>query len=33
MFSVVTGWPDDIGAEMIHNSNIDFITFTGSVGV
>ena len=33
MFSVVTGWPDDIGAEMIHNSNIDLITFTGSVGV
>ena len=33
MFSVVTGWPNDIGAEMIHNSNIDLITFTGSVGV
>ncbi len=33
MFSVVTGWPDSIGAEMIHNSNIDLITFTGSVGV
>ena len=33
MFSVVTGWPDDIGAEMIHNHNIDLITFTGSVGV
>jgi len=33
MFSVVTGWPDDIGAEMINNSNIDLITFTGSVGV
>ncbi len=33
MFSVVTGWPDDIGAEMINNPNIDLITFTGSVGV
>jgi putative phosphonoacetaldehyde dehydrogenase len=33
MFSVVTGWPNDIGAEMINNSYIDLITFTGSVGV
>ena len=33
MFSVVTGWPQDIGPEMIKNSNIDLITFTGSVGV
>ncbi|PPR47764.1 MAG: Sulfoacetaldehyde dehydrogenase [Alphaproteobacteria bacterium MarineAlpha5_Bin9] len=33
MFSVVTGWPDDIGFEMITNPNIDLITFTGSVGV
>ena len=33
MFSVVTGWPGDIGAEMISNPNIDLITFTGSVGV
>ena len=33
MFSVITGWPDDIGSEMINNSNIDLITFTGSVGV
>jgi putative phosphonoacetaldehyde dehydrogenase len=33
MFSVVTGWPDDIGSEMIKNPNIDLITFTGSVGV
>ncbi len=33
MFSVLTGWPDDIGTEMIKNSNIDLITFTGSVGV
>ncbi len=33
MFSVVTGWPDDIGLEMIQNPNIDLITFTGSLGV
>ena len=33
MFSVVTGWPDDIGPEMIKNPNIDLITFTGSVRV
>ena len=33
MFSVVTGWPDDIGTEMIKNTNIDLITFTGSVQV
>ena len=33
MFSVVTGWPDEIGLEMIQNANIDLITFTGSVGV
>ena len=33
MFSVVTGWPNDIGTEMIKNPNIDLITFTGSVGV
>ena len=33
MFSVVTGWPDDIGSEMIKNPNIDLITFTGSVEV
>ena len=33
MFSVVTGWPEDIGLEMIKNPNIDLITFTGSVGV
>ena len=33
MFSVVTGWPQDIGSEMIKNANIDLITFTGSVGV
>ncbi|MDJ0937247.1 MAG: phosphonoacetaldehyde dehydrogenase [Kiloniellales bacterium] len=33
MFSVVTGWPQDIGAEMITNPLIDLITFTGSVPV
>lgn len=33
MFSVVTGWPKDIGKEMITNSNIDLITFTGGVPV
>ena len=33
MFSVVTGWPEEIGLEMIKNPNIDLITFTGSVGV
>ena len=33
MFSVITGWPQDIGLEMIQNPNIDLITFTGSVGV
>ena len=33
MFSGVTGWPQDIGSEMIKNPNIDLITFTGSVGV
>ncbi len=33
MFSVVTGWPTEIGPEMISNSNIDLITFTGGVPV
>ena len=33
MFSVVTGWPDRIGPEMITNPNIDLVTFTGSVPV
>ncbi len=33
MFQVVTGWPQDIGDEMISNENIDIITFTGSVPV
>ena len=33
MFSILTGWPEDIGNEVIKNKNIDLITFTGSVGV
>ena len=33
MFQVVTGWPTDIGNEMITNPNADIITFTGSVPV
>jgi phosphonoacetaldehyde dehydrogenase len=33
MFQVVTGWPDDIGDEMVTNDNIDIITFTGGVRV
>lgn len=33
MFQIVTGWPADIGNEMIVNENIDIITFTGGVKV
>jgi putative phosphonoacetaldehyde dehydrogenase len=33
MLSVVTGWPADIGMEMMTNPNFDLITFTGSVPV
>jgi len=33
MFQVVTGWPDDIGDEMVTNPNIAVITFTGGVRV
>ncbi|WP_170329187.1 phosphonoacetaldehyde dehydrogenase, partial [Ruegeria arenilitoris] len=33
MFQVVTGWPQDIGEEMITNEHIDIITFTGGVPV
>ena len=33
MLSVVTGWPTDIGDEMIINPDIDLITFTGGVPV
>jgi putative phosphonoacetaldehyde dehydrogenase len=33
MFQIVTGWPKDIGDEMITNPDIDIITFTGGVPV
>ncbi len=33
MFQIVTGWPKDIGEEMIINKHIDIITFTGGVAV
>ena len=33
MLSIVTGLPKDMGDEMLTNSNIDLITFTGSVPV
>ena len=33
MLSVVTGWPADIGDEMIINPNFDLITFTGGIAV
>jgi len=33
MFQVVTGWPDEIGEEMVTNENIGVITFTGGVRV
>lgn len=33
MFQVVTGWPKDIGDEMVINEHIDVITFTGGVRV
>ena len=33
MFQVVTGWPADIGDEMVTNPNIGVITFTGGVRV
>ncbi|MBI3673860.1 MAG: aldehyde dehydrogenase family protein, partial [Rhizobiales bacterium] len=33
MFQVVTGWPDDIGGEMVTNEAISVITFTGGVRV
>ncbi|MFU1477387.1 phosphonoacetaldehyde dehydrogenase [Roseovarius sp. C7] len=33
MFQIVTGWPKDIGDEMVTNDNIDIITFTGGVPV
>ena len=33
MLSVVTGWPKDLGDEMLTNENIELITFTGGVPV
>lgn len=33
MFQIVTGWPKDIGEEMVTNPNIDIVTFTGGVPV
>jgi putative phosphonoacetaldehyde dehydrogenase len=33
MLSIVTGLPEDMGDEMLTNSNIDLVTFTGSVSV
>ena len=33
MFQVVTGWPHEIGDEMVTNPDIDIITFTGGVRV
>lgn len=33
MLSVVTGWPDDIGDELITNPHVELITFTGGVKV
>jgi phosphonoacetaldehyde dehydrogenase len=33
MFQVVTGWPRDIGVEMVMNPDIEIITFTGGVAV
>ena len=33
MFQIVTGWPKNIGDEMVTNENIDIVTFTGGVPV
>jgi putative phosphonoacetaldehyde dehydrogenase len=33
MLSVITGWPTDVGDEMITNPDFDLITFTGGVPV
>ena len=33
MLSVVTGWPQDVGDEMVTNENIELVTFTGGVPV
>jgi putative phosphonoacetaldehyde dehydrogenase len=33
MYQVVTGWPKDIGDEMVTNADAEIITFTGGVSV
>lgn len=33
MFQIVTGWPDEIGKEMVTNEHVDIVTFTGGVNV
>ena len=33
MLSVITGWPKDIGDEMVTNQNIELVTFTGGVPI
>ena len=33
MFQVVTGWPSDIGDEMVTNPHAEVVTFTGGVAV
>lgn len=33
MLSVITGWPKDLGDEMITNEHIEMVTFTGGVPV
>jgi putative phosphonoacetaldehyde dehydrogenase len=33
MFQIVTGWPKDIGDEMVSNEHAEIITFTGGVPV
>ena len=33
MLSVITGWPENVGNEMLTNENIELITFTGGVPV
>lgn len=33
MFQIVTGWPADIGDEMVTNEHVDVVTFTGGVKV
>ncbi len=33
MFQIVTGWPDEVGDEMVTNADIGVVTFTGGVRV